>query len=130
MKRNSQIAGLLYSLTFLCTFFLPNPSTAYGQGPPIPSTVPAGYSFVDVPTLSAFGGNVPAFTPLSWNLTEGWFEPWIPPPNGELHLQRGGWVNTDSGFFSREVDPAFTFNAGTSGSRDEYIGATTLFIPF
>jgi len=64
-----------------------------------------------------------------FNFGEGWLEPWIPPPNGELHLQRGGWVNTDSGFFSREFDPAFTYNAGTSGSRDEYIGAATLFVP-
>ena len=44
-------------------------------------------------------------------------------------MQRGGWVNTDSAFFSRELDPTFTFNAGTSGSRDEYIGASSLFIP-
>ena len=48
---------------------------------------------------------------------------------GELHLQRGGWVNTDSGFFSRELDPAFSFNAGTDRTRDEYIGAVTLFVP-
>jgi len=41
-----------------------------------------------------------------------------------------GWVNTASGFFSREIDPAFTFNAGTSGTRDEYVGATSLFVPF
>jgi hypothetical protein len=46
---------------------------------------------------------------------EGWLEPWIPSPNGELHLQRGGWVNTAGGFFSREFDPSFTFNAGTDG---------------
>jgi hypothetical protein len=39
-------------------------------------------------------------------------------------------VNTASGFFSREIDPAFTFNAGTSGTRDEYVGATSLFVPF
>src|SRR6516162_9067984 len=52
-----------------------------------------------------------------------------PPPNGELHLQRGGWVNTLSGFFSRESGPAFTFNAGTSGTRNEYVGSTALFVP-
>ena len=44
-------------------------------------------------------------------------------------MQRGGWVNTDSAFFSRELDPAFSFNAGTSSTRDEYIGAATLFVP-
>src|SRR5262249_44165950 len=46
-----------------------------------------------------------------------------------LHLQRGGWVGAFSGFFSREFDPSFTFNAGTDGSRDELIGASTLFVP-
>jgi hypothetical protein len=60
-----------------------------------------------------------------WNFGQGWLEPWIPPPGGELHLQRGGWVNTASGFFSREFDPTFTFNAGTSGTRDEYEGAAS-----
>jgi hypothetical protein len=80
--------------------------------------------------LSAFGGDVPAFTPLSISdFGEGWLTPWIPPPNGELHLQRGGWVGADSAFFSREFDPAFTFNAGTAGTRDEFIGAATLFVP-
>jgi len=44
-------------------------------------------------------------------------------------LQRGGWINTYSGFFSRELDPTFRFNAGTSGTRDEYVGAVTLVVP-
>ena len=88
------------------------------------------YNFGDVLARSAIGGQVPAFTPLSiWNFTDGWLEPWIPPPNGELHLQRGGWVNTASGFFSRELDPTFSFNAGTDRTRDEYIGAVSLFVP-
>jgi hypothetical protein len=79
---------------------------------------------------SAIGKNETPFTPLSLgNFGEGWLEPWIPPPGGELHLQRGGWVNTFSGFFSREIDPTFTYNAGTSGARDEYVGASSLFIP-
>jgi hypothetical protein len=52
---------------------------------------------------------VPAFTPLRiFDFGEGWLTPWIPPPNGELHLQRGGWVGADSAFFSREFDLAFT----------------------
>jgi len=59
----------------------------------------SSYNFGDVLTLSALGGQVPSFTPLSiWNFTDGWLEPWVPPPNGELHLQRGGWVNTIPGF--------------------------------
>ncbi len=98
-----------------------SPASSQGNGP---------YSILDVLALSAFGGNVPAFTPLSIaNFGEGWLTPWVPPPSGELHLQRGGWVGADSGFFSRELDPAFTFNAGTEGTRDELIGSATLFVP-
>jgi outer membrane putative beta-barrel porin/alpha-amylase len=111
----------------LCLVILQKPAFADQPGA---LTTSRSYSFSDVLTLSMFGGDVPAFTPLPiWDWTKGWLDPWIPPPNGELHMQRGGWVNTDSGFFSRELDPAFTFNAGTSGSRDEYIGAVTLFLP-
>jgi hypothetical protein len=64
-----------------------------------------------------------------WNFGEGWLEPWIPPPGGERRLVRGGWVNTFNGFFLREFDPTFTYNAGTGGNRDEYVGAASLFIP-
>src|SRR5215469_3534486 len=32
-------------------------------------------------------------------------------------------------FLAVNLTPAFTYNAGTSGSRDEYIGAATLFVP-
>jgi hypothetical protein len=114
----------------LCLILPSATSFADGQGTAIAPATPSSYSFGDVLTLSAVGGTVPSFTPLSiWNFTEGWLEPWIPPPNGELHLQRGGWVNTDSAFFSRELDPTFSFNAGTGGTRDEYIGAVSLFIP-
>lgn len=103
---------------------------AYGQGSPANSGGNGPYSLLDVLTLSAFGGDVPAFTPLSISdFGEGWLTPWIPPPNGELHLQHGGWVGADSAFFSREFDPAFTFNAGTAGTRNEFIGAGTLFVP-
>jgi hypothetical protein len=114
----------------LCLIISSNPSFAEGQVNAITSATPSSYSFGDVLALSALGGTVPSFTSLSiWNWTDGWLQPWIPPPNGELHLQRGGWVNTDSGFFSRELDPTFTFNTGTGGTRDEYIGAVSLFVP-
>ena len=93
-------------------------------------TIPRSYSFGEVLFQSAIGKTETPFTPLSfWNFGNGWLEPWIPPPNGELHLQRGGWVNTASGFFSREIDPAFSYFAGNSGTRDEYVGATSLFVP-
>ncbi|MBV8358078.1 MAG: hypothetical protein JO189_09115 [Deltaproteobacteria bacterium] len=94
------------------------------------SSTPGSYSLGDILYLSAIGTNKTPFTRLGLlNFGEGWLEPWIPPPNGELHLQRGGWVNTASGFFSREIDPAFTFTAGTSGTRDAYQGAASLFVP-
>src|SRR5215469_5196637 len=85
----------------LCSFILSGAALADAQGPPISSTSSASYSLLDVLTKSAFEENKAPFTPLSvFNFGEGWLEPWIPPPNGELHLQRGGWVNTDSGFLA------------------------------
>ena len=126
----SQLTACLCLAALLCLVISSNFSFADEQGVPIAPTIASSYSLSDVLTLSALGGTVPSFTPLSiWNFTNGWLQPWIPPPNGELHLQRGGWVNTDSGFFSRELDPTFSFNAGTGGTRDEYIGAVSLFIP-
>jgi hypothetical protein len=118
----SALPGVLLYLLILA-------SSAFGQ-PSSGGAASNSYSFGDVLIQSAIGkGNEP-FTRLTlWNFGQGWLEPWIPPPGGELHLQRGGWVNTASGFFSREIDPAFTFNAGTSGTRDEYVGATSLFVP-
>src|SRR5690348_6761385 len=96
----------------LYVFILASP--AFGQSSD--GTTTRSYSLGDVLIESAIGKNKTPFTPLSfWNFGEGWLEPWLPPPPGELHLQRGGWVNTVSGFFSREIDPTFTFNAGTSG---------------
>ena len=116
--------GLLYVL------ILASPAFGQSSGGGAASMTPGSHSFGDVLFLSAIGKTDTPFTPLSLlNFGEGWLEPWTPPPNGELHLQRGGWVNTASGFFSRELDPAFTFNAGTSGTRDEYIGAASLFVP-
>lgn len=128
--RASYLARNLCLLLLLSAFMVLEGAPAHAQQS---APGPAGsrsYSLLDVLTLSAFGGDVPAFTPLSlWDFGEGWLEPWIPPPNGELHLQRGGWVGADSGFFSREFDPSFTFNAGTQGSRDEIIGAAAVFFP-
>jgi hypothetical protein len=114
----------------LCLIISSDSLFADAQGAPTAPAPASSYSLGDVLMLSALGGTVPSFTPLSiWNWTDGWLQPWIPPPNGELHLQRGGWVNTDSAFFSRELDPTFSFNAGTSSTRDEYIGAVSLFVP-
>jgi hypothetical protein len=103
---------------------------AFGQTSSATTTSSQSYSFGDVLVDSAVGKGGEPFTPLTLlDFGDGWLEPWVPPPAGEYHLQRGGWVNTDSGFFSREIDPTFTFNAGTQGTRDEYIGAASLFIP-
>jgi hypothetical protein len=115
---------------FLCSLILASPAFGQASGGQSASSTSGSYSLGDTLYLSAIGTNKTPFTPLSlWNFGEGWLEPWVPPPNGELHLQRGGWVNTDSGFFSRELDPTFTFDAGTSGTRDFYEGAASLFVP-
>ena len=130
------VNAILYSrlsTAFLLTLMLVTGSIMPAFCDPSQGTTAAptgSYSLADVLIKSAVGRNETPFTPLSFgNFGEGWLEPWIPPPNGELHLQRGGWVNTLSGFFSRESDPAFTFNAGTSGTRNEYVGSTALFVP-
>jgi len=103
---------------------------SYSLGGVAASTTTGPYNPFDVLIQSAVEQNKTPFTPLSlWNFGEGWLEPWIPPPNGEQRLVRGGWVNTFNGFFLREFDPTFTYNAGTSGNRDEYVGAASLFIP-
>src|SRR5215813_3107724 len=124
--------GRVWVLCRVLLYSLITASAAFGQSMQgvAPQTTPHSYSFGEILYQSAIGKTEAPFAPLTlWNLGEGWLEPWSPPPNGELHLQRGGWVNTASGFFSREFDPAFTFNAGTSGTRDEYEGAASLFVP-
>jgi hypothetical protein len=55
-------------------------------------------------------------------------------PQYQQRRRHAGWVNTVSGFFSREFDPTFTFNAGTSNAAapdncNEYIGDSSLFVP-
>jgi hypothetical protein len=130
MKVHSNLFRKLYLSILLSLSMLWGATPAHSQETPTNAGRNRPYSLLEVLTLSAFGGEVPEFTPLSiFDFGEGWLTPWIPPPNGELHLQRGGWVGADSAFFSREFDPAFTFNAGTAGSRDEFIGSATLFVP-
>jgi hypothetical protein len=114
----------------LCLLTLASPAFCQSSNSGAGAPTPESYNLGDVLYLSAIGKIKTPFTPLSLsNFGDGWLEPWTPPPNGELHLQRGGWVNTASGFFSREIDPAFTYNAGTDGTRDEYVGAASLFVP-
>jgi hypothetical protein len=132
-KRNVRLRrGRLTTLCRVLLYSLILVSPAFGQSinGGAPQTASPSYNFGEVLIQSAIGTSTTPFTPLSlWNFGEGWLEPWVPPPNGELHLQRGGWVNTASGFFSRELDPTFTYNTGTSGTRDEYEGSTFLFVP-
>jgi outer membrane putative beta-barrel porin/alpha-amylase len=126
--RYSRLPTLSRVLLYVLIFATPALCEPLGSG--AASTTPSSYSLGEVLFQSAIGKNKTPFTPLSlWNFGEGWLEPWIPPPGGELDLQRGGWVSTFSGFFSREIDPSFTFNAGTSGTRDEYVGSADLFVP-
>jgi hypothetical protein len=103
-KRFTSLPAFVRVLLF--TFILAGPAFGEPVVGDAGSTSRSTYSFGDVLIRSAIGKSENPFTPLSlWHFTEGWLEPWVPPPNGELHLQRGGWVNTASGFFSREIDP-------------------------
>ncbi len=89
------------------------------------------YTFGDVVKLSVFGLSDPAtFTPLRLrDFGDGWLQPWIAPPNGSSGALRGGWVNTFSAFFSREIDPSYSFTSAASGGRDEHVGAAAYLTP-
>src|SRR5262245_26903547 len=93
--RYSRMSAL--SQVLLCVLILASPVFGDPSGGTAASWTPSSYNLGDTLFLSAIGKNKTPFTPLSlWNFGEGWLVPWVPPPNGELHLQRGGWVNTAS----------------------------------
>jgi hypothetical protein len=61
--------------------------------------------------------------------SEGWFEPWVPSPNGSGGAPRQGWINAADGYFYRLW--FFTFAEGfNQGNRSNaYLGAYTLYTP-
>ena len=94
-------------------------------------TTSGPYGLADVVTESIFGQSNPAnFTPLSLSyFGDGWLEPWIDPGTGSSGALRGGWVSTFSGFFSREIDPTYSFTSAESPGRDEHVGSLALLTP-
>jgi Putative MetA-pathway of phenol degradation len=48
---------------------------------------------------------------------------------GSSGALRGGWVNAPNGFFSREVDPQYSFTNGHGDAPNEHLGTVTLFTP-
>jgi hypothetical protein len=66
--------------------------------------------------------------PLSTFFSEGWFEPWVPSPNGSGGAPRQGWINAMDGNMYRLW--FFTFAEGFNQSTSNaYLGAHTLYTP-
>ena len=76
------------------------------------------------------------WTPLCANcLAEGWFTPWIAPPDsGPCGAPRHGWLNTADGFFTREYHVFYSYTNGVSlpanQSQDAHVGMYQLQLPF
>jgi hypothetical protein len=62
-------------------------------------------------------------------LSEGWFEAWVPSPNGSGGAPRQGWINGADGNFYRLWFFTFgqAFNQGPKSNA--YLGAFTLYTP-
>jgi hypothetical protein len=67
--------------------------------------------------------------PCSTLFSEGWFEPWVPSPNGSGGAPRQGWINAADGNFYRLGFFTFAqaFNQGNKSNA--YLGAFTLYTP-
>jgi hypothetical protein len=67
--------------------------------------------------------------PCSTLFSEGWFEPWVPSPNGSGGAPRQGWINAADGKLYRLwfLTLAQAFNSGPKGNA--YLGAYTIFFP-
>ena len=102
--------------------------------PPVRSTQcpgPEGYGLLEA-ISGSIGGHYDArcHTPLGLdNFFKGWLDAWIPVGAGSSGALRGGWVNAPNGFFSREVDPQYSFTNGHGDAPNEHLGTVTLFTP-
>jgi hypothetical protein len=56
------------------------------------------------------------------DFASGFFEPWIPPPNGESGSPRQGWLNSFDGHFTREYHFGYFNTVGRAGDRDTDLG--------
>ena len=85
------------------------------------------YTVWDTLRQSMFGKPDPdqKWTPLRAGtlLTEGWFDAWIPPPDGPGGSVRQGWINANDAFFNRNVVGVYTTARGNNGNASEQVGS-------
>jgi hypothetical protein len=87
---------------------------------------PRSYGFFEVICKSAFGQQPDpqrVWTPLTLSdLSEGWFEPWIAPPNPTGGSRRQGWVNTYDAFFNRMIVGIDSYTIDNPAQQREQVG--------
>jgi hypothetical protein len=86
----------------------------------------------DTITESVFGRPDPdTWRPLylSTLFSEGWFEPWVPSPNGSGGAPRQGWINAADGNFYRLWWFTFAEGFNQGNQSNAYLGAFTLYTP-
>jgi hypothetical protein len=72
---------------------------------------------------SIFGRADGEWTPLRLsNFGEGFFEPWVRPPNGSSGAPRQGWLNSFDGHFTREHHLGYFFTSNAADGRDGHLG--------
>lgn len=92
----------------------------------------SNYSLCEVVRESVCGDPNPSrWTPLPLSnlLSEGWFEPWIPSPNGSGGAPRQGWINAADGNMYRLWFFTFAQGFNDAPQEDAYLGAYTLLTP-
>jgi hypothetical protein len=78
LRFNLQIPRLCLVALLYLIVQISSAAAQVGSSTPVSNN---SYNLGDVLARSALGGQVRSFTPLSiWNFTDGWLEPWIPPP--------------------------------------------------
>jgi hypothetical protein len=84
------------------------------------------YGFFETIGKSMFGKQPDPdreWTPLTLrDFGEGWFEPWIAPPNPTGGSRRQGWINSNDAFFNRQIVGIYSYTDAVSSNRDEHTG--------
>lgn len=63
------------------------------------------------------------WTPLLLShLGEGFFDPWVRPPDGASGAPRQGWLNSFDGHFTREHHLGYFFTSNLPDGRDGHVG--------
>lgn len=87
---------------------------------------PRHYGILEILYVSMLGKQPDperTWTPLTVSdIHEGWFDPWIAPPNGSGGSLRQGWINIQDPYFNRMVVGTTAFTKGTPGTPDQYTG--------